>query len=359
MDFMQKHTTAILLAACGIVLIASAYLLGSIFVPLLLAVILAYLLDPLVEKLVQRRVNRSLSICIIFLTFVTVLVLVTSFLYLRVRSELADVRINLPEYANRMYEAIPQEIKVRLDIETPDKVYRHVNVMLNELRSGALEIVKEAFGLLTKAFASTFGLVLAVVGYLITPVYLFYLLKDFPDIWDRVLSLIPPRFHEPLGLKLREIDGVLSAFVRGQLLVCVFLAIMYSLGFIFIGIDLGVFIGVLSGVAFIIPYVGTFMAIILSTIMAALKYHDLLHPLMCLGWVCLVQALEGGIVTPRIVGDRVGIHPILALLALLVGGQLFGILGMLLAIPTAAVLKVFVVTSLERYRRSAYFGGAS
>jgi predicted PurR-regulated permease PerM len=357
MDFVQRHMTAMLAAACGILLVAAAYLLGSIFVPLLVALILAYLLDPLVEKLVRRRVNRSLAICIIFLVVVSGFALVMAFLYLRLRSELADVQINLPAYANRLYEAIPQEIKVRLDIETPDKVYRHANMLLGELRSGALGIVREAFGLLTKAFASTLGLVLAVVGYLITPIYLFYLLKDLTDIRERIFSLVPPRYHEPLALKLREIDDVLSAFVRGQLLVCVFLAIMYSLGFIVIGIDLGVFIGVLSGFAFIIPYVGTFLAIVLSLVMAALKYHDLFHPVLCIGWVCLVQALEGGIVTPRIVGDKVGIHPIIALLALLIGGQLFGILGMLLAIPAAAVVKVLLVSVLDRYHRSAYFGG--
>ncbi len=359
MDFMQKHTSAILIAACGMVLIATAYLLGSIFVPLLLALILTYLLDPLVERLVARRVNRSLAICLIFLTVVTALVLVTAFLYLRLRSELADIQINLPEYANRMYDAIPQEIKARLDIETPDKVSQHLNLLAGELRNGALGIVRESFGLLTKAFASTLGLLLAVVGYLITPVYLFYLLKDLPEIRERVTGLVPPRFHDPLKRRLREIDDVLSAFVCGQLLVCVFLAVMYSLGFILIGIDLGVFIGVLSGFAFIIPYLGTIMAIVLSLVMAALKYHDLLHPLLCVGWVGLVQALEGGIVTPRIVGDRVGIHPIFALLALLVGGQLFGILGMLLAIPTAAVVKVFLVSVLVRYRQSAYFGGSA
>jgi predicted PurR-regulated permease PerM len=153
----------------------------------------------------------------------------------------------------------------------------------------------------------------------------------------------------------REISGILSAFVRGQLLVCAILAVLYSIGLSLIGIDLAVVVGTLAGITFIIPYVGTLLGIALSTLLALLKFHDLLHPLLCLGWFVIVQALEGALITPKIVGDRVGLHPVLTILALLIGGQLFGIAGMILAVPAAAVLKVFVGMLRETYLASGYF----
>jgi predicted PurR-regulated permease PerM len=358
METYRKNMPLVLVGLCGILLVASAFWIGAIFLPLLIALILAYLMDPLVERLVRWRMNRTLSILFIFLLVLVGGGLILAFLFMRLRTEVAGVQINLPEYANRLYAAIPPDLKLRLDIETPEKVYQHMNAIFNEMRSGALGLLKEAFALLTRAFASTLGLVLAVLGYFITPVYLFYFLKDLPEIRSRLEGMIPLRYRVPVAVRMHEINEVLSAFVRGQLLVCVFLAVMYSLGFAVIGIDLGVFIGTLSGFAFIIPYFGTFLGIVLSTAMAALKFHDLLHPLLCVVWIGFVQAIESGIITPKIVGDKVGIHPVIAILALFIGGQLFGILGMLLAIPAAAVLKVFLVVLLERYRRSAFYSEA-
>jgi predicted PurR-regulated permease PerM len=153
----------------------------------------------------------------------------------------------------------------------------------------------------------------------------------------------------------QEIDRVLGGFLRGQLSVCLALAVLYSIGLLLIGIDLALVIGIVSGLAFIIPYLGTIFGVVVAGCMAAAKFHDWLHPLLVIGWFSLVQALEGTVITPRLVGDQVGLHPMATILAVLAGGELFGFLGLLLAVPFVASANVLVRHALAVYRRSNFF----
>ncbi|KAF0220083.1 MAG: hypothetical protein FD174_1528 [Geobacteraceae bacterium] len=356
---MKKETLPAILAgllSAGAVVVI--YFLGSVFLPLVIALILAFLFDPLVAPLEKRGVNRSLAILLVFSAFLLLAGALAGFFTASLREEFRSVQINLPEYANRLYDVIPPQIKAYFDIETPEKVYAHINKALTDLRGASAEVFKETFVIVKKAFASTLAFILAVLGYLITPVYLYYFLKDLSKLKSGVVGMVPERYRDRFLERSGEINDLLSAFVRGQLSVCAILAVFYSIGLYFIGIDLAVVIGTLAGITFIIPYFGTILGIVLSVTMAILKFHDFLHPLLCVGWFALVQALEGGVITPRIVGDKVGLHPVVTILALLIGGQLFGILGMLLAVPVTAVLKVFSRSLLDYYRNSPYYRGA-
>jgi len=133
--------------------------------------------------------------------------------------------------------------------------------------------------------------------------------------------------------------------------------VLYSIGLYFIGINLSIVIGTLAGITFIIPYVGVVIGIFLSVILALLKFQDILHPLLCIGWFTVVQTLEGFVITPRVVGNTVGLDPLAAIVALLIGGQLFGIIGMLVAIPAAAVLQVFLRSLVTYYHNSEIYRG--
>ena len=221
----------------------------------------------------------------------------------------------------------------------------------------APDLIKPLLTVLQRAFSSTIGLILAVLGYFIIPVYLFYLLADLPQLKRFLESFIPERYLNSYHEKLNEVDTVLSGFIRGQLSVCAILAVLYSIGLYVIGIDLAVAIGTLAGVTFIIPYVGTVIGIVLSVSMAFLKFHDILHPLLCLGWFSLVQGLEGMVITPKVVGSTVGLHPLVAIVALLIGGQIFGLIGMLLAVPVVAVLQVFLRSLSTWYRTTEFYRG--
>jgi len=277
------------------------------------------------------------------------------FLAVSIRNEFSSVQINLPAYIEHIYSNIPAFIKNHLDIETPEKLALHLNALLQQLREAIPGLLKPILQFLKSIFSSTVSALLVFVGYLIVPVYLFYFLLDFPKLTTFVASLVPERLLPLYNEKLTEIDIVLSGFVRGQISVCAILAILYSAGLYFIGIDLAIAIGMLAGVTFIIPYVGTILGICLSLTMALLKFNDFLHPLLCLGWFGLVQLLEGTVITPKVVGDRVGLHPLVAIIALLIGGQIFGIVGMLLAVPFAAVMQVLLRSLMNEYRKSEIY----
>lgn len=356
---MRKSTKILAVAGTLLVFFAVFLLLFSsaVFLQLFIAFALAYLLEPAVSYLERRSINRILGIFVVFALAVVLTTGLILFFVTSISGELANMQLNLPNYAQRLYQIVPDQLKSYLGMDTPELLSQRLGELFRQLGGSAPELLKPLLAFLKQAFSSTIGFVLALLGYLIIPVYLFYLLADWPRIKAAVEALVPER-HRPLyHAKLQELDSVLSGFVRGQLSLCGILAVLYSIGLYVIGIDLAIAIGTLAGLAFIIPYVGTIIGIILSVLMALLKFHDLLHPLLCLGWFGLVQLLEGTILTPRIVGNRVGLHPVVAIVALLIGGQLFGLMGMLLAIPVTAVLQIGLHSLLEYYRASEVYQG--
>jgi len=356
------HTSSKILLATALTLaLATAlivYFSSTVFLQLFIAFALAYILNPAVRLLEQRGINRIISILLVFVVALAFCTGFSVFFVYSIGSELSNVQINLPAYAQRLYDITPAPVKIHLGIETPERLSLRMSELLTQARGIAPDILKPLAELLRKAFSSTVSLILAVLGYFIIPVYLFYLLADMPRLSAFFASLVPDRYQAGYTGKMAEIDAILSGFVRGQLSVCAILAVLYSIGLYFIGIDLAIAIGTLAGITFIIPYVGTILGICLSMVMAVLKFHDLLHPLLCLGWFVLVQALEGTVITPKVVGDTVGLHPLIAIVALLIGGQMFGIMGMLLAVPLTAVLQVFLRSLAAYYRDSEFYRGA-
>lgn len=357
---MQKSSKILLTVALLLLLLSSValYYSSSVFLQLFIAFALAYILNPAVTYLERKGLKRLYGIMIVFVLALLASAGFTIFMVVSVSNELSKMQLNLPAYANHLYEIIPATVKSYLNIETPDKLALRMDELLQQARSAAPDLVKPLLAFLQKALTSTIAVVLAILGYLIIPVYLIYLLFDLPRLKLFVESFIPERLRGSYTKQLAEIDAVLSGFVRGQLSVCAILALLYSIGLYLIGIDLAIAIGTLAGVTFIIPYVGTIIGICLSVVMALLKFNDILHPLLCLGWFGLVQSLEGMVITPKVVGDTVGLHPLVAIVALLIGGQLFGIIGMLLAVPVTAVLQVFLRSLAAYYRDSEFFRGA-
>lgn len=331
------------------------YYSADVFLQLFIAFALAYILNPTVELLHSKGIKRIYGIIIVFFLSLSICTAFAVFLAISISKELANVQLNLPAYVQHLYEITPSYIKEYLGIETPDKLSLQLNELFQQARNAAPDLLKPLLQFLQKALSSTVSFLLTLLGYLIIPVYLFYLLCDFPQLKIFIESYIPERFKTIYDTRLTEIDVVLSGFVRGQLSVCAILALLYSIGLYFIGIDLAIAIGTLAGITFIIPYVGTIIGIVLSMIMALLKFNDILHPLLCLGWFSFIQLLEGTIITPKIVGNTVGLHPLIAIISLLIGGQLFGIAGMLLAVPITAVLQVFLRSFTNYYHASEFY----
>ncbi len=354
---MSKSTKILLGTALLLITLAAAvlYYSSAVFLQLFLAFALAYILNPMVGLLECKGVKRLYGILIVFCLTVVLCGGFAVFLVVSITGELSSMQLNLPAYVQHLYDITPASIKGYFGIETTGKLALRLNDLLQQARSAAPDLLQPLLAFLRKALTSTVGVLLTLLGYLIIPVYLFYLLFDLPQLKTFIESYIPERFRPAYRNKLADVDAVLSGFVRGQLSVCAILALLYSVGLYVIGIDLAIAIGTLAGVTFIIPYVGTVIGICLSVAMALLKFNDILHPLLCLGWFGFVQLLEGTIITPKIVGHTVGLHPLVAIVALLIGGQLFGIAGMLLAVPVTAVLQVFLRSLAEYYRNSEFY----
>ena len=354
---MPKTTKILLGSALLLITIAAVilYYSSAVFLQLCIAFALAYILNPAVEFLERHGVKRLPGILVVFCLALVVCSLFAVFLAVSITGEFSSIQLNLPAYVQHLYEITPAAIKKYLGVETSDKLAIQLNNLLQQIRAAAPDLLKPLLEFLRKALSSTVEMVLALLGYFIIPVYLFYLLCDLPQLKTAIETFIPERFRPAYAHKLAEVDAVLSGFVRGQLSVCAILAVLYSAGLFAIGIDLAIAIGLLAGATFIIPYVGTIIGICLSVVMALLKFNDVLHPLLCLGWFGFVQLLEGTIITPKIVGDTVGLHPLVAIVALLIGGQLFGIAGMLVAVPVTAVLQVFLRSLLAYYRESEFY----
>jgi predicted PurR-regulated permease PerM len=166
---------------------------------------------------------------------------------------------------------------------------------------------------------------------------------------------VPPRHRRYVFDRVRRIDALVSGFLRGQLLVAATLGLLYAVGFQLIGVDLAIGVGLLAGAMALVPYLGNIVALGTAGTLCILEFGFDAHLLAVLGWYVVVQNLEGFVLTPRIVGHRVGLHPAVVIVALLIGGDLFGFLGLLIAVPAAAVVKVFTDDALEAYRESGLF----
>jgi predicted PurR-regulated permease PerM len=356
---MHRNNKILLTIALLLISLTAVVLYNSstVFLQMFIAFALAYILNPAVVFLESRRVNRIISILLVFCTALVACAGFTFFLAVSISGELSNMQLNLPAYAQHLYEITPATVKTYLRIETPEKLTFRLNDLFQQARGMSPDLLKPVLVFLQKAFSSTVGLILAILGYFIIPVYLFYLLADWPQLKRFVESFVPEHYRSVYAEKLGEVDTVLSGFIRGQLSVCAILAVLYSIGLYVIGIDLAIAIGTLAGITFIIPYVGTIIGIVLSVSMAFLKFHDILHPLLCLGWFCLVQGLEGAVITPKVVSTSVGLHPLVAIVALLIGGQIFGLMGLLLAVPVTAVLQVFLRSLAIYYRNTEFYRG--
>jgi predicted PurR-regulated permease PerM len=191
-----------------------------------------------------------------------------------------------------------------------------------------------------------------VMNLVLIPVVTFYLLRDWDKLVEGIRTLIPRKAEPVVSSLFREIEDVLGAFIRGQLMVMIALGLIYSVGLWAVGLELALIIGMGAGLLSIVPYLGTFVGVIAAVIAAVFQFQDVLHTVLVLAVFGIGQSLEGMVLTPKLVGDRVGLHPVAGIFAVLAGGQLFGFLGILLALPVASALNVLVSYMHQKYRES-------
>ncbi len=350
--FPRWLTALLVLGAAGAVL----YALRGVVTPVISAFLIAYLLDPVVDRIEARGVKRDVAITLLLGGLLSGIVL---FLVLVVPGIVRDVRaffVRLPEVvygAVATYGPRLEALGVPVPHSTGEIVAR-LGADGASFAQDAIRPVTSALGFVVGGTASALG---AVAGALMIPVFAFYLLHDFDRMVAAARDLVPLRHRDAVVTMVREIDAVLGQFVRGQLIVMLALAVLFAVGYGVVGIRLALPIGILAGLLSFIPYVGAGAALALGLLMVAFDGLGLGAALGVVGVYTAIQLLEGFVITPRVVGDKVGLSSVGVLFALMVGGEVFGFLGVLLAVPAAAVLKIFVVRGIERYKASAAYLG--
>ncbi len=320
------------------------YLLAPILTPFLLAFLFAYLGNPFVLQLEQQRhMSRTLAVILVFTALFAIIILVVLLILPLLERQVVQLIHQLPTY----HQWITQKIKLWVEAEQID-MYQ----MLVQQWQKAGGIVVATFNYVTQS-----GLVLAewVANLVLVPVLTFYLMRDWSIMLASIQGLLP-RFIEAKIVSLaKESDQVLSAFLRGQMMVMLCLGALYSFGLWLIDVNYSLIIGMLSGFVSFVPYLG-FIIGILSAGVAAIVQFQALQPLVYVLMVFgVVQAIEAMLLTPLFVGDKIGLHPVAVIFALLAGGQLYGFFGILLALPVSAVLMVFLRHAHQRYQQSSLY----
>ena len=326
--------------------------LRAALTPLALAFVIAYLLDPLIDRFEARRVPRKIAVAFLVLLVGGGVTALTFLLLPRLIGEVSALASALPSYLDELSRSALPQLEARLGIELPATV----GEALTRLRSGEIPLPLEAVaGVLRNALSTLTGTASVLVGLAVTPILAYYLLVEFDTMIAALGTAVPPRHRVYVFEKVRMVDRLISGFLRGQLLIAASLALLYAVGFTAIGIDAAVGVGLVAGALSLIPYVGSAFALAAGAGLAALKFGLDGH-LLAVGILYVaVQSFEGFVLTPRIQGRSVGLHPAAILIALLIGGDLFGFLGLIVAVPAAAVLRVFAAELMTAYRSSTLF----
>jgi predicted PurR-regulated permease PerM len=330
------------------------YLLAPVLTPFVVAALLAYMGDPLADRLEAWRLNRTLAVVVVFIVLSLAALLLLAVLLPMVEKQIGLLVAKLPAYIARLRELLLPVLDQLTDHQGKqvldwDALTRNLGGYLK----GAGSAAGKVFTTLSKS-----GLVVAgwLVNLVLIPVVAFYLLRD----WDRLMQCLRellPRQLEPTVTELaRESDEVLGAFFRGQLLVMLGLGTIYALGLWIVGLDLALLVGLIAGLVSFVPYLGFIVGILLAGVLALIQFHDMAHLLGVVGVFAVGQAVEGMLLTPLLVGERIGLHPVAVIFAVLAGGQLFGFFGVLLALPVAAVIAVILRHMRRHYVSSELYG---
>lgn len=340
------------LIAAAVFLVA-VYLLRGVLLPFVAGAAVAYFLDPAADWLERRGLGRTTATVVITGLFVVALAGAVLLLIPAIQSEIARFLDNLPGYAKALEDRIRPLLEQAQAVLPPDQIDRlreGAGSMIGDAASIALSVVKQV---LTSSLAILNLLALVVL----TPVVAFYLLRDWDGIVAKIDGWLPRAHVGTLRAMARDIDRTLAGFVRGQATVCLALGVFYAIGLSAVGLDLGIVVGLASGLLSFIPYVGSIIGFIASMGLALAQFSDLTPILIVAGIYLAGQALEGNVLSPWLVGGQIGLHPVWVIFALLAAGSLFGFVGVLLAVPVAAVIGVVVRYSMARYLDSPLYRG--
>lgn len=327
------------------------YLLTPILMPFLSAAVLAYIADPLADKL-EKKMSRTLAVSVVFFGLSLFAILLLLILLPLLERQFVVLAEKLPLYIDRAQLYILPLLKEQfgLDVGSFD---------LNTFKQSLSNYWKTAGGIAANILSSIShsGLVFAgwIANFLLMLVVTFYLLRDWDYLMAKIHALLPRKNEKIIVILAKESDEILGAFFRGQMLVMLALSAVYTIGLMLVGLDMALLIGVLAGLVSFVPYLGFIVGIVMAGIAVLIQFQEIM-PLFYVAIVFMTgQMLEGMLLTPWLVGEKIGLHPVAVIFSVLAGGQLFGFVGVLLALPVTAVIAVLLRHVLERYTESELY----
>lgn len=333
--------------------------LRRVFLPLILGFAVAYLFHPMVTWFEKR--GRSRLTGVLVLALLLVLLLTGFFLYLvpQIGDQFHLLAERYTEYKERITDQIQPLLTwvEELLAKYPEQVEKAREQLQGSLKNVIPRVAAKVGNWLAQGFSGLLTGFLFLLNLIFVPVFAFYLLVDFPHIQHGAKELIPKPYRQVVLERLGEVDDVLSSFVRGQLTIALVLGVLNAAGLMILQVPLGLVIGLVAGLANMIPYMSIVVGLIPAALLGWVEHQSLWILVGVAAVFAATQMLEGMVLSPRILGKSVNLHPVWVLLAIIVGGSLFGFFGMLIAVPTAAVIQVFVRHWLKTYRTSAVYLG--
>ena len=327
------------------------YQLSPVLMPFFVSALLSYLADPIVDKLEAKKLSRTLSVSIVFVVLLLAGLLSMLVLLPMLTSQIGALFKRLPDYLEFVQSTVLPWLHTK---GLPSDLF-NIATLKQALVNYWAEVGHVASGLVSTMTHSGVVILQWLANLILIPVVTFYLLRDWDELVARFRELIPRR-HADKVIKLSlECDDMLAAFIRGQLMVMISLATIYTIGLSMIGLELALLLGVIAGIVSFVPYLGLIVGIGLAGLAAFLQFHQWLPVLMVVIVFGVAQAIEGMVLTPRFVGERIGLHPVAVIFSVLAGGQLFGFTGVLLALPVAAVIMVLLRHGHQHYLNSQLY----
>lgn len=330
------------------------WLFSGMLLPFVAGMAIAYFLDPVVDRLERWNLPRWLATSVVLLFFAVVLVLALLLIVPLIQVQVAEFLHSLPQYVEQMRERIVPVVR-RLARRLSDQDVERLRDAAGQF---AADSVHWAGRVVTTILSGGFALFDVLSLMFITPVVAFYLLRD----WDRMIGSIdrclPRPYAEIIHEQARAIDHTLAGFVRGQATVCLVLGLFYAIALTLAGLNFGLVVGLIAGLVSFIPYVGTLVGFVAGTGIALVQFESFWSVGLIVGIFLFGQTMEGYVLGPKLVGERVGLHPVWVMFALLAGASLFGFVGVLIAMPVAAAIGVLVRFGVRQYLGSPYFRGS-
>lgn len=345
-SIVPRHVWLWLLPLIGAVL--SVWLLGPVLTPFVIAAGLAYVGDPLVDRMQTLRLSRTAAVLVVFSVLTLGFGLLVLLLFPVLEQQSRVLIANLPRYGEWLHGKVAPLIDAFLP-EGRQFDAAAFKALIAEHWQSAGGVASELF---LRAFSSGTALLALIANLVLIPVITFYMLRDWDHLIAWIRDLLPRRVLADVTALARETDEVLSQFIRGQLLVMAVLGLVYTLGLWFAGLDLALLIGLGAGLVSFVPYLGVIVGMLAAGVAMLVQTGDPWQLLWVAGVFGAGQALESAVLQPLLVGDRIGLHPVTVIFAILAGGQLFGFIGVLLALPVAAALAVLVRFAGRRWKAS-------